>query len=110
MSRVVQVLDLVDDAALIAEYRARHAPGAVWPDIIRYLETIGCNDLELWHVADRLVMIFDAADGYPRATDPALDPVVAAWEAEMGVYQRAIDPAGPKWLPMQRIFAYDGRS
>lgn len=35
MSRLVQVLDLVDDAALVAKYRARHAPGAVWPDIIR---------------------------------------------------------------------------
>ncbi len=108
MTRVVSVLDLVDDAALIAEYRARHAPGAVWPDIIRYLTSIGCENLELWQVADRLVMIFEAAEGYPRATDPALDPVVAAWEAEMSVYQRAIDPAGPKWLPMERIFTYDG--
>ena len=108
MSRVVQVLDLVDDAALIAEYRARHRPGAVWPDIIRHLEAIGCHELELWHVADRLVMIFDAAEGYPRATDPALDPIVAAWEAEMSVYQRPIDQAGPKWLPMERIFAFAG--
>lgn len=26
----------------------------------------------------------------------------------MSVYQRAIDPTGPKWLPIERIFACDG--
>ncbi len=103
--RIVSALDLVDDAALIAAYRDRHAAGAVWPDIVRDIRDRGYREMEIWHVADRLVMIAEVEDDFPRPADPAVQSKVAAWEGEMDRYQRPIDPAGPKWAVMERIFS-----
>ncbi|MEG3125477.1 L-rhamnose mutarotase [Sphingomonas sp. GB1N7] len=107
MPRIVTVLDLVDDAALIASYRARHAPGAVWPEVLRDIRDRGCREMEIWQVADRLVMIAEVDEDFPRAGDPALAPVVSAWEAEMDAYQSAVVPGGAKWTPMERIFSLE---
>ncbi|MFD1789796.1 L-rhamnose mutarotase [Sphingomonas floccifaciens] len=103
--RLVFALDLVADAALIAAYRDRHAAGAVWPDVIRDIRDRGFVDMEIWQVADRLVMIAEVAEDFPRAADPALQPIVAEWEAQMDTYQRPIRAGVDKWLPMERIFA-----
>ena len=103
--RIVSALDLVDDAALITAYRARHAPGAVWPEIVRDIRDRGYREMEIWQVADRLVMIAEVEDDFPRAADPSVQSTVAAWEAEMDRYQKPIDPAGPKWAVMERIFS-----
>lgn len=107
MPRHVYALDLVADADLIAAYRARHAPGAVWPDVIRDIRHRGFTDMEIWQVDDRLVMIAQVADDFPRASDPALQDSVLRWEAEMDGYQRPIRAGGDKWLAMTRIFALD---
>ncbi|MGA1798595.1 L-rhamnose mutarotase [Sphingomonas sp. 4RDLI-65] len=103
--RIVTALDLVDDAALIAAYRDRHAVGAVWPEIVRDIRDRGYLAMEIWQVADRLVMIAEVEDDFPRVADPAVQPRVAAWEAEMDRYQRPIDPTGAKWMVMERIFS-----
>ncbi len=105
--RIVSALDLVDDEALIAAYRDRHAPGAVWPEIVRDIRDRGYRDMEIWHVADRLVMIADVEDDFPRPADPAVQHRVAAWEAEMDRYQQPIDRTGEKWLSMTRLFSLD---
>ncbi|KQN20589.1 hypothetical protein ASE86_15140 [Sphingomonas sp. Leaf33] len=102
--RLVFALDLVDDAALIAAYRDRHAAGAVWSAVIRDIRDRGFLDMEIWQVADRLVMIADVAPDFPLPADPALQPTVARWEAEMDAYQRPIRAGPDKWLPMERIF------
>ena len=103
--RIVSALDLVDDAALIAAYRKRHAAGAVWPEIVRDIRDRGYRDMEIWQVADRLVMIAEVEEDFPRAADPAVQSKVAEWELEMDRYQRPIDPTGPKWAAMERIFS-----
>lgn len=105
MPRLVFAIDLVDDAALIAAYEARHAPGAVWPEVVRDIRLRGFLDMEIWRVADRLVMIAEVVDGHPRPREPALNAVVARWEAEMDAFQRPICPDGDKWAAMTRIFA-----
>lgn len=105
MPRIVSVLDLVDDAALIAGYRARHAPGAVWPEVLRDIRDRGYREMEIWQVADRLVMIAEVDEDFPRDGDPALVPIVLAWEAEMDAYQSAVVPGGAKWTPTERIFS-----
>ncbi len=102
MTRQVFALDLVDDAVLIAAYEARHAAGAVPPDVIRDIRGRGYRDMEIWRVADRLVMIAEIDEAHPA--NPTLQPAVAAWEREMDSYQRPI-AAGPKWAAMTRIFA-----
>ncbi len=107
MTRALFVLDLKDDPDLIAAYEASHAPGAVWPQIVRDIRQRGYREMEIWRVADRLVMLAEISPAGLAPSDPDLDPVVAQWESEMDAYQRPIDPTGPKWLPMTRIFALD---
>ncbi|MHA6721908.1 hypothetical protein [Sphingomonas sp. RS2018] len=50
-------------------------------------------------------MIAEVAVDFPRATDPALAPIVEKWEAEMNAYQKPLHPAAAKWSAMRRIFA-----
>lgn len=103
--RLVFALDLVDDGTLIAAYEARHAPGAVWPEVLRAIRQRGFLDMEIWRVADRMVMIAEVADDFPRAADPANQEMVDRWEQEMDRFQRPILRNGPKWAPMARIFS-----
>ncbi|HVZ18525.1 MAG TPA: L-rhamnose mutarotase, partial [Terriglobales bacterium] len=72
MPRLVFAVDLVNDAALIAAYEARHAPGAVWPQVIRDIRDKGFLDMEIWRIGDRMVMIAEVTDDFPRSGDPAL--------------------------------------
>jgi L-rhamnose mutarotase len=104
-ARKLFALDLVDDAALIAAYEARHAAGAVWPEIVRDIGGRGILDMEIWRIDDRLIMVAEVAADYPRAPDPALAGTVARWEAQMDAYQKPIRTDGPKWAEMTRIFA-----
>lgn len=103
--RLLFALDLVDDADLIAAYEARHAPSAVWPEVVCDIRQRGFLDMEIWRVADRLVMVAEVADDFPRDADPALQPAVARWEAEMDALQRPIVAGAAKWAPMHRLFA-----
>jgi L-rhamnose mutarotase len=105
--RLVHALDLVADAGLIAAYEARHAPGAVWPEVVGDIRQRGYRSMEIWRIEDRLVMIAEVEDDFPRPADPALQPRVEAWEREMDAFQKPIRDDGPKWAPMARIFALD---
>lgn len=102
--RLCFALDLIDDAALIADYEARHAPGAVWPAVIAHLRAAGFEGMEIWRTGDRMVMIAEVADDYPRAVPSPQEN--ADWEALMWRFQRPLPHAGEgeKWLPMTRIF------
>lgn len=102
--RVVRALDLVQDAALIAAYEAYHAPKAVPGDIVRDLRDQGYREMEIWRVAERLVMIAEVEDAFPLPPNPLLQSSVEAWERTMDGYQRPIMD-GPKWADMTRIFA-----
>jgi L-rhamnose mutarotase len=102
--RVVCALDLVRDAALIAAYEAHHAPKAVPRDIVRDLRDQGYREMEIWRVADRLVMIAEVEDGFPLPSDPSLQASAEAWQRKMDGFQRRIID-GPKWAEMTRIFA-----
>ena len=100
-------LDLVDDAGLIADYEARHAPGAVWPAVIAHLRASGVEAMEIWRSGDRLVMIAETQEDWPLAV--AAPPEIARWEEEMWRFQRALPHAAPgeKWVAMHRIFTLD---
>ena len=102
--RLVRALDLVADPAAIALYEARHAPGAVPAQVVADLRRQGVLDMEIWRVGERLVMVAEVDDDYPRPADPALQPAVDAWEAEMDRLQAPF-AQGPKWAAMTRIFA-----
>jgi len=104
--RLCLTLDLVDDAALIAEYEAYHAEGAVWPEVTEDIRASGIESLEIWRASDRCVMIIEVIDDYPRPRKTPKPAIVEQWNALMARYQRALPsaPIGERWAPMQRIY------
>jgi L-rhamnose mutarotase len=114
-SRHCFALDLVADAALIHEYCRSHEPGSVWPEVIDHIRAQGIENMEIWRCGNRLFMIVEATDDYPR-TDPSQTAVQAneQWEASMARFQQKLPQAGAeeKWAPMRCIFQlrqHDGR-
>lgn len=100
-------LDLVHDAALIQEYCRMHEPGSVWPAVIDHIRAQGIESMEIWQRSDRLLMIIEAAEDYPRSDPSELRRVEnARWEACMAIFQRALTDHAPgeKWSPMRCIF------
>ena len=78
------VLDLADDPALIADYEARHAPGAVWPRVIAHIRAQGVEAMEIWRAGDRLVMIAEVADDYPRPVPAPPDRLAPEQKPRLG--------------------------
>jgi L-rhamnose mutarotase len=102
--RLCFALDLVNDAAKIAEYEKFHAPGGVWPEIVDDIRAQGIEDMEIWRTGDRMVMIATVADDYPRARE--IPAKYDEWESLMWTFQQALPHAAPgqKWVAMDRIF------
>lgn len=109
--RVCFALDLVADADLIADYERAHAPGAAWPEVTEAIRAKGFVSMEIWRTGDRLFMIADVADDWPRAVPVALAATDARWEAAMDRFQKPLPHAEPgeKWVAMNRIFSLDGQ-
>lgn len=105
--RICFALDLVDDAALIATYETAHAPGSVWPQVNEGIRAAGYEAMEIWRAGDRLFMIAEVADDWPRTVPPDLAAVDARWQANMDRFQKrlAIADDDQKWVPMRRIYA-----
>jgi L-rhamnose mutarotase len=114
--RLCYALDLVNDAALIREYCRMHTPDSVWPAVIDHIRAQGVDNMEIWHQGDRLFMIIDAADDYPRCDALHIGQQENdRWEEYMAKFQRRLPGAAPgeKWLTLRRIFAladHKGRS
>jgi L-rhamnose mutarotase len=107
MTRRCFALDLKSDPELIAEYEAVHAPGTGWPAVIEHIKATGVEVMEIWRTGDRLFMIAEVADDYPRAVATSVE--VKRWEELMWRFQRPLPHAaeGEKWVPMKRIFSLD---
>jgi L-rhamnose mutarotase len=108
--RVVRALDVIDDARIIADYRSWHTPGTVWPEVIAYIRATGVLDMEILNVGNRLFMLLEVAEDFPRrVAEPAQ---VADWERLMSELQRPLPGASPgeKWIELTRIFALNGTS
>jgi L-rhamnose mutarotase len=99
-------LDLVDDDSLIQEYRRMHGPGCVWPEVIDHIRRRGILDMQIWQRDDRLFMIIETSDDYPRpVTDAVARGANERWEQLMSTFQRRLARAdSEKWAPMRRIF------
>jgi L-rhamnose mutarotase len=105
--RLCFALDLVNDAALIQEYCRMHEPGSTWPAVIDHIRGQGVESMEIWQRGDRLFMIVEAADDYPRSGAAQLSQLEnARWELLMATFQRQLPDAsaGEKWSPLRRIF------
>jgi len=105
--RLCFALDLVDDRALIEEYVRMHEPGAVWPAVIDRIRAQGVEAMEIWQREDRLFMILEAAEDFPRAiANPSLTVENERWELLMDRFQKRLRDAntGEKWSSLNRIF------
>lgn len=103
--RIVKLLDLTGGPVAIGEYERWHGPRAVWPEVTAHIRASGVIDMEIWRFSDRLVMIAEVDDDYPR--DIPQSEINAEWEKLMGRYQRALPdaPAGEKWAEAVRIYS-----
>ena len=104
LRRYCLALDMVDDKALIAEYERWHAPGGVWPEVIADLRDQGVVNMEIWRVANRLLMIVESTKDFP--TKRTLPPRIDAWETMMAKFQQALPgaAAGEKWMSLTKVF------
>ena len=60
--RYCLALDLQNDPALIAEYKRYHEK--IWPEITESIRSSGILHMEIYHVADRLLMVMDVAEDF----------------------------------------------
>lgn len=107
--RYCQTLDLKEDPRLIEEYRRLHSPEGVWPEIIEGIRSVGINEMEIFLLGTRLVMIIDTPDDFDWDTAMArlaTLPKQAEWELLTGKYQEAKVGAtsDEKWQMMEKIF------
>jgi L-rhamnose mutarotase len=107
--RYCKALSLQADAALLATYRQRHAPGAVWPEIAQGMREVGILDMEIYLAGNQAFMIMDTVSDFDH--DQAMQalaakPRQAEWEALMAAYQQtsATATAAEKWHPLERIY------
>ena len=110
--RQILLLDLKDDPEAVASYRHWHRPGGPPASVTRSIRDAGIEQLDIYQVGDRLVMVMETGPNFDpavKAARDAEDPDVQAWEALMDHYQRRLPfaPAGTKWLPAERIYSLE---
>jgi len=108
MRRYVLTLDLKDDPAVIAQYKAHHR--RVWPEVQKSLRRVGVRAMDIYLLGRRLVMVMDKKEGFDRRRDfarhVASDLRCAQWEALMKTFQEPPPGARPGelWARMERVF------
>jgi L-rhamnose mutarotase len=110
LSPLYLLLDLKNDPELIERYRAWHAPHAVPPAVTKSIRDAGIEDLEIYLVGNRMMMVLTPGPNFNPAEKASADlanPDVQAWENLMWEFQQALPFAqsGEKWLAMERIYA-----
>ena len=100
-------LDLIDDPVLIAEYKKYHEK--IWPEITASIVDSGIENLDIYCVGNRMVMIIEANETFTferKGEMDASNPAVQKWEELMWKYQKALPGAkeGEKWMLMEKIF------
>ena len=107
MKRFCLALDLKDDAQAIAQYEAYHQ--SVWPEIIESIKSSGIENMTIYRVQNRLIMLIEAHDDFSfeqKAARDAQNPKVQEWERLMDTFQQRIPgtPDGAKWALAEPIF------
>lgn len=108
-NRYCFALDLKDDNQLIEDYKKYHARGAVWPEVIDSIKSVGITGMEIFLVGNRLFMIMDVDETFSFDKKRKADlenPKVQEWETLMSHFQQELPwaDAGQKWELMGKIF------
>jgi L-rhamnose mutarotase len=110
--RQVLMVDLRDDPHAIATYRVYHQ--RVWPEVIDSLRRVGVEQLDIYILGRRLVMIVEVRGGsdFRSAFEAhaASSPRVAEWERLMKALQEPAPgaPDGKWWAAMEPVFKLNG--
>jgi L-rhamnose mutarotase len=108
MQEFALTINLVDDEAKIAQYKAYHRD--VWPEVRACLQDVGILQMDIYALGRRLVMLVRAEDGFDLARDfgrlPSLHPRYQEWQELMGAFQEKVPEAKPgeQWSSMDHIF------
>ena len=108
MQEFVLTINLVDDQAKIEEYKAYHRE--VWPEVRACLLEVGIQQMDIYLLGRRLMMVVRAGDDFDLARDfgrlPNLHPRYREWQALMDTYQERVPEAAPgeHWAMMERVF------
>ncbi len=108
MPRYCLTLDLKDDETAISAYKRYHQK--IWPEIRDSIHGAGIDDMEIYLLGRRLLMIMDVNESFSLAAKAAADaanPKVQEWEALMGQFQQPLPESRPgqRWVRMERIFS-----
>ena len=79
----------------------------VYARVIDHIRAQGVESMEIWQRGDRLFMIVEAADDYPRSGAARVaQHENDRWEQLMTSFQRELPDSSPgeKWSPLRRIF------
>mgnify|MGYP000967459468 FL=1 len=100
-------LDLIEDEALMADYKAHHQ--SVWPEVIQSIKDAGIHLLNIYCVGNRMFMMIEADETFSfekKAMMDASNEKVQEWEKLMWKFQQALPWAkqGEKWMLMEKIF------
>lgn len=103
----VLLLDLKDDAQLIAEYEHYHQN--VWDSVKTHLKQNGILAMRIYRLDTRLVMVMetDANFSFEKLQETAeKNPAIIEWENLMSQFQQPLPQAkiGEKWLLTEQIF------
>ena len=105
--RVCLALDLKNDPALMARYKAYHSPEHYWKVIGEGIKKAGIPVMDIYQVDNRMFMIcemavdtdFDAAwkniGTYERQDE---------WDTLMKTFQQALPGHKLQWVKMERVF------
>lgn len=109
VKRYCQTLDLRDSPDLIAEYRKRHSPSEVWPEILKGIREVGILEMEIYILDTRLFMIVEIPIDLDWDTAMArlnTLPRQQEWEEYMSIFQLTSPgmSSAEKWKPMERMF------
>ena len=107
-ARHVFTLNLRDDPAIVDAYRRHHR--AVWPEVQASLRRVGVEQMDIYLLGRRLVMVVEMRDGldYRDAfrAHASSSQRVAEWERLMKSLQEpaAEAGAGEWWAVMEPVF------
>jgi L-rhamnose mutarotase len=107
----VLTINLKDDPEVIERYRRYHHD--VWPEVQDSLRRVGVEQMDIYLLGRRLVMVVRMRDGLDyRAAfkkHAASGPRVVQWEELMKSLQEPVPdaPAGEWWTVMQPVFHMD---
>jgi L-rhamnose mutarotase len=110
MKNWMYTCSLRDNPDVIQQYDEAHA--SIWPEVAYSLHSVGMNDIRIWRLGTRLVMLMTTKDNFDPVQATALHrknhPRCAEWENLMNSLQcapaEAESNADGTWTEMQLVF------